>query len=615
MSRTYRRIYLQIMKFVKLITFQNRSIQYKIILNYLFVIIPILIIGNSYYVKESSVIKDNFSKSMSQINIQLNDKIDGILTNAENFTLMIQYIKAVRNTFFDNKSILDIKTYEKINSSNAIIKGTFEDREGSLFYLNDTFSSIEVYSVRGKFLYGRSKDSTLDNLKAQSQKWFKRIIDLKGYSYSVSSFKPMGSLYDSYYFSSARAIVDDKTMKVLGVAIINMNENVLDRLISNIDFGDKGRIIVVDEEDNVIYSKDKDEIAEKLQDRILAGLPKSGSMRTRINNSYSLINYNTSTHTGWKVISIVQDSYISKQLVSVKNFTIIIIIICITVGLVVTVLISYKITYPLKQLTKTLENSKNGQLPKRVFVGNKDEIGQLARSFNRMIKRIDILIKSIYIAQIREKQTKLDALQIQINPHFLYNTLETIRMLAEINDDLDVIKISEMLGKLLRYGISNYSEKVPLRDEIEHLKNYIFIQNYRFDGKFDMDFGISVELLDVYVIKLIIQPVVENSIYHALEGMRGKSLISISGYMFEGDMLIEVKDNGKGMDENSLEILKRRMAGVEMTTESHNMKKSIGLSNVNERIKLCYGEQYGLEIYSKLNEGTRVIIRLPKATT
>ena len=235
----------------------------------------------------------------------------------------------------------------------------------------------------------------------------------------------------------------------------------------------------------------------------------------------------------------------------------------------------------------------------------------MGRGFNRMVRKINNLINSVYLAQINEKQTKMDALQIQINPHFLYNTLETIRMLAEINDDSDVAKISETLGRLLRYGVDIFNTQATMKDELEHLRNYIFIQNYRFSNKFEVNIDVDDEILNMPVIKLIIQPIVENAIYYGLEGKNGKSCINIYGIRQDNSIIISIMDNGRGMDEETLERVKRGIYSDEKQELKKGKKRSIGLRNVNERIKLKYGVQYGLELESTENIGTCVKINLP----
>jgi two-component system sensor histidine kinase YesM len=251
-----------------------------------------------------------------------------------------------------------------------------------------------------------------------------------------------------------------------------------------------------------------------------------------------------------------------------------------------------------------------------------DEIGRLGKSFNKMITKLDNLVNIVYASQLKEKEVELkllqaqirkreielNALQAQINPHFIYNTLESLRRMADLNGDHDLSKMVLILGKLLRYTVQIGDQVVNILDEMEYLKNYLTLQNLRFKNKFNLEIDIAPELTELKTIKLVFQPLIENSIYHGLEPKPGLGTIRITGRCHEEGTYFEVADNGVGIEGEQLEQINRRIQEPNMTG---NHGKSIGLKNVNERIKLYYGDVYGIKISSEPGQGTVVRIELP----
>jgi len=225
-----------------------------------------------------------------------------------------------------------------------------------------------------------------------------------------------------------------------------------------------------------------------------------------------------------------------------------------------------------------------------------------------MINMIDKLVNTIYVTQIRKREAELHALQAQINPHFIYNTLESIRFVAKSNGDELTAEMAFVLGKLLRYSINIKNKIVTVNDEIMHLKNYLLLQNYRFDNRFTMVINIEKDLLEYKMIKLIFQPIVENSIYHGLEMKDEDGIIRLTGFRRQDMLVFDIEDNGCGMTEEQLEQLNER---VNDFTTFDQTEGSIGLKNINERIKLQYGNSSGITVLSRLGHGTTVRILLP----
>ena len=238
----------------------------------------------------------------------------------------------------------------------------------------------------------------------------------------------------------------------------------------------------------------------------------------------------------------------------------------------------------------------------------KDEIGILIKSYNEMKRRINDLININYKNQLEQKDLELKQLQNQINPHFIYNTLESIHMMAEINDDLDTSIMAQYFGSIIRYSMNRKINVVTLKEEIRVIDHYIYLQKIRFDQLFSIENLISPEVLNCEIIKMIIQPLIENAIYHGLSECSSNGKIIIQGEHLLDNLVLTISDNGIGIEEEVLQSLN------DYINDKNNDYKGIALRNINKRLKLNYGEEYGLTIYSVLGKGTSMELTLPYIT-
>lgn len=266
------------------------------------------------------------------------------------------------------------------------------------------------------------------------------------------------------------------------------------------------------------------------------------------------------------------------------------------------------LTLRIHTLNDGMSEVAGGNLGIQVDIRSRDEIQGLADGFNAMVRRLNELMNETYMQGIRRKEAELNSLQAQINPHFLYNTLESINWEAMMFTN-GPNKVSEMvtaLSDLLRLSINKGKEIVMFEDEINHVKNYLFIQKERYMDKFEVEWEIDPHLYAYKTLKLILQPLVENAIYHGLEMKEGIGLIVIKGEIFDDFVQLEIADNGLGMPPEQLEAVRRALKDYKSSQID-----GIGIHNVHDRIQLYYGEQYGISLYSEVNVGTRIVICLP----
>ena len=308
--------------------------------------------------------------------------------------------------------------------------------------------------------------------------------------------------------------------------------------------------------------------------------------------------------TGWKIYTMVPYSDISAQVQSLNHSILLSIILCNLLILVCLLVVSLAITAPVKKLIEAMREVQQGNFDYRIDNKRSDEMGRLMETFNYMVFKIDMLIKEVYQEKLAQKNTELEALQSQINPHFLYNTLDTINWMLLEKKEYEISGIVVSLGEMMKYAISRSSRTVALREEIRHVSNYLLIQKERMEDKLEYEIDIPHQYESVQVPRLILQPLVENAIIHGIE-TGGKVSIRVYERVEDGGCWLEVSDNGAGMDE---EQLKRLRDG---TTEMRMDHRSIGVENVNKRIRLYYGEEFGLMIESRLGEGTVIRFCIP----
>jgi two-component system, sensor histidine kinase YesM len=270
--------------------------------------------------------------------------------------------------------------------------------------------------------------------------------------------------------------------------------------------------------------------------------------------------------------------------------------------------IAVRITNPISELRNLMKKVVRGDLDVSIPISSRDEIGQLSQSFNIMVSKLSDLGYRLYESEIHEKNSQIAALQSQINPHFLYNTLGSISMYAEIQGNREVVKMTNSLSKLLRYSINSQKSQVSLEMELEHVKGYMSIQQIRFENKIQFYVEIEPELLACSVIRFILQPIVENSIVHGFEKGNGYGTIVLSGKKIDDSMVIKIQDDGAGMNAMQLQNLHDKKISFVDPDEGNG---GHGLMNVHRRIVLRYGNQFGITIESDLAKGTTISLVLP----
>lgn len=427
---------------------------------------------------------------------------------------------------------------------------------------------------------------------------------------AVAIQPPYINIQNRHVFSIGKAIKGNSIGDV-GMMCIDIDVEFLNKICSDIKLGEEGYVFFSGKAGNVIFlPKNSDKPGYS---REIALNPKildyqTGSFIDKIGGTNYLITFKTSTITGWKLIGVTPESEMTKDINMVNRIYLWLIPTIIIIILMMTIYLTTVLTNPIKELRSLMKRASENDLTINANIRTRDEIGQLANSFNKMINKIRVLMEKVVDDQLKIRKMEMKAMQELIKPHFVYNTLDSIIGLLEQNRNDDAIDLIDSLGKFFRTSLSHGREVVKVGEEIQHIRSYLSIQQFRFSNKFDYLFEIDDEIYSYKTIKLILQPLVENSIYHGVRNLDKKGLIVIKGYLKEEQIIFEILDNGEGLEETDIQYINRILSGEE---EIEDENRYFGIRNVNERIKLNFGRDYGLQFESRVSVGTKVIVKIP----
>jgi len=419
----------------------------------------------------------------------------------------------------------------------------------------------------------------------------------------------------SWVVSLSRGILSKLDSSLKGVLLVDLKFNRIKELCQSLVIGPKGYNFILDDQGNYVFHPTQQLVYSEIKTEPLEGimgLVKAGGLETyQQDDRYYMVE--TSDLTGWHIVSVIYESDIITEWKDLQLiYTLIGLILFMIVGLA-TNRISSGITKPVRKLQEIMQTVETGEFRVVGSITATDEIRELAREYDIMVGRIRELVAANTREQELKRKSDLKALQAQINPHFLYNTLDSIIWMGEMKQSEKVVQMTSALSKLFRISISKGRELIPIRNEIEHVKSYLTIQEMRYQDKFRYEIHMDPEIMEMTTLKITLQPLVENAIYHGIKEVDHKGLIIISGWLEDEVVVLEVRDNGIGMDE---EQLNRMVAAMNESSEetARMTRQGLGVRNVHERIKLYFGQQYGLTCTSIPGEGTVITVRFPASS-
>lgn len=480
----------------------------------------------------------------------------------------------------------------------------------------DNLISIACYTNEGLLVAAAPVANQKENPNVTKREWFQEAVaQMENFHFSTPHVQ---NLFDDpsyrYYWviSLSRAVeLTSDGKSALGVLLVDMNYSSIEQLLSKANKDNTSEYLyLMDSSGEIIYHPKQKLIYADLyhENNLEAVNYDDGNHEEVFDGERRLITVKTISYTGWKIVSVTPITSFQMGLTDMRFFMIMLMALSLLMLVVINQLVSGQIAKPLQKLNASVKEWETGNLNSDIYVGGPIEVEHLGRALRATVAQIRQMMQDILVEQEEKRRSELDALQSQINPHFLYNTLDSIVWMIEGERYQDAVFMVTQLASLFRISLSRGKTVIRVEDELKHAGNYMNIQMVRYKDVFHVAFEIEPEILSCCTIKLVVQPLLENAIYYGVEHMDGEGEIVVKGYQKNGDVYIEVKDNGIGMPEEEVSQLLK---------DNHRVRRrgsGVGLINVHNRIRLCFGEAYGLEIESAPDEGTTVRIHLPYIT-
>lgn len=569
--------------------FKINSIQSIITISFTAVtIIAMLLVGIGLYSTFSFNAEANAASSAQQIMDQANINFEYYLNQMLNISdLMRRNLKEVNP--------------ESMQNLDDMISLTFEMREDIV--------TVAVFSKSGNAMLTNPKHDIDRNYRISKQEWFNQTLENPNeYLFQPPHVQRLFVGSRPWVISLCRGLdVINSGREETWVAMVDMNFSVIEELCSKVSLGKRGYIYVIDEYGNIIYHPQQQLLYSGLKEEPIEKIMKheQGSFIDDFKGEQRITTVKEIKYTGWKMIGVSYVDELSENRQSFTSFIIYILLFGIAFVILASMVLSSKISQPIKRLEHQMNRVESGNFDIELLeVKGEDEVKRLTRAFNLMIVRIKQLMNQIIAEQEEKRRSQFKALQAQINPHFLYNTLDSIIWMNENQNHEGVTKMVDALAKFFRISISKGNEIIDVKDEVEHARSYLVIQKIRYKNKFEYSINVQEEAYEHKTLKLILQPIIENAIYHGINKIHEKGKININVEVKDGQLLFQVEDNGFGIEQEQLKKI--------LDSEPANKRTSgVGLKNVHERIQLTYGADYGVEIKSRIEVGTIVTIRIP----
>lgn len=567
-------------------------------------IVPLVVMGISIYNVYLNSLKETLLSNMYRTTRSIGRNVEDLFSEMSENTKYL-YTHQVE----DYGYLYEILENEELSENKK--KAAITDMLRDILYMNQHIEDVIFILPDGRiYTVMRPPEAVADTDKILA--WHR-----ENFQSDSKNMQILPSHMPDYYagskkqtFSVARNIMNIRTVQtadteILGTLYINTNSSYLDGVIHETKLEEGSRIYLVDKEQkNFAYNPYEEEIfTDKLGEYLELMTEEYQYIRTE--GDYYI--YSQIPGSSWMVLEKIPSFYLENSYRSIRNITLAVIGVGIVLLGILYYLYSKKMNRPIRTLKEAMEQIQKGKLDTRVQINSNDEIGFLSRGLNSMTEKLQMHIRKVYVAEIKQRE----ALKTQIRPHYLYNTLDVIRMTAITNDDDQTAEMLDGLSGQLKYLIGNARDRVTLQAELDSVRNYFKIIRVRYENKMTLEIDVPENLLDLEVPQLVLQPIVENSVKYGLRPKEGgNGVVAIQGEIQEAFLELTIMDNGVGMSEERLRYIQKLL---EDETEKCQEEESsgIGIKNVYERIKLIFGEEYRIEISSFENIGTIVKYRLP----
>ncbi len=570
------------------------SIRYTIFIYFtVSALVAILLIGTALYVQMSR-----------QLTVAVQEENEAVLGQVSRS--MDSYLRTIMK-------LSDSLYYGVIKNADLSVESV--NSQITLLYDNnkDSIANIALLSKEGELLEAVPAARLKTGLDVTGEQWFGNTLErTDNLHFTTPHVQYIFDNNENQYrwvITLTRAVeITHGTSTDQGILLIDIRYSSLQQILENITLGNQGYLYMISGSGQLICHPRMQLIETGLLTENLTAAAgyRDGSYHEEFGGEKREVSVKSVGYTGWKLLSVTPERGLPLNDLKMRLFAVFVVAAFLFVLVLINAFISSRITNPIKELEKSVNAIEAGELDLEVYTGGSYEIRHLGRSVGDMAKRIKTLMEDIVAEHESKRKSEFDTLQSQINPHFLYNTLDIIVWMIENEQKQEAVKVVTALARFFRISLSRGKSIITVRDELEHVRNYLMIQQMRFKNKFTYTIEAEEEVMELASLKLMLQPLVENAIYHGMEFMDGDGQIRVDVCRDGADLWFRISDNGLGMTEEQVESL----LGDEPHVSSRR-GSGIGVKNVNERIRLYFGEGYGLAIESEPDEGTMIRIRLP----
>ena len=544
-----------------------------------------------------NTIYENSSLYTQTIVHQMNQNIDSYITYMENIASIISESEDAQGFLFGEEDIAEHRK-RLVEQFGIIINGREDIR------------NIGIVRKDGRVLFNDGTQEKNENLDLSTQQWYQSAISSGKNSVLTSSHVQHVIKNERPWVITLSRSIEDGIggSGEKGVVFIDLNYSAISELCDQNSIGEKSYIYILNQDGSIVYHPQQQQLYNELQTEKTDIVLNAGAEPVIYGsgNDSRVYTFAQSEKTGWTVVGCMNMNELTRssrqgQLIYVMTAVILVII-----ALIFSNHISRAISRPIQKLRDSMVKVQEGDFSATVMeVPEQNEIGSLTQSFNVMIRRIEELMEQNRMEQEQKRKSEMKALQSQINPHFLYNTLDSIIWMAEGKKNEEVVLMTSSLAKFLRQSISNEDQQVSIGQEIEYARSYLTIQKMRYKNKLEYEIYLEASIKSCQIVKLVLQPIIENAIYHGIKYKEGMGLLTVRGYEKDGCVVLEVADNGVGMDEETLKHIFERH-------KVNYRSNGVGVYNVQQRLKLYYGNDYGITYKSRKGVGTKAMITIPK---
>jgi two-component system sensor histidine kinase YesM len=461
------------------------------------------------------------------------------------------------------------------------------------------FSNEDPYNVR-TFLRPEH-ESWVDRVKAANGRWV--VIPRHRPDYLTGDSSETN-------VSIASLILEPSSAQVIGIVKVDFSDDLFTQLSANYQNSEIGSLFVMNRKNELLYQNDEDD-PQSTEQFLKANIPNRNSeFEIAVENRKYLTTVGYSAFTNLKIVNFLPVDSLLAETKPLRRSTIRFGLVCLSVAVLLSIASSIRLTQPLVELRKKMLLVRRGELRQSVPVASRDELGQLSHEFNLMTEQINHLINEVYLIRLREKEAQLSALQSQIHPHFIYNTLEAINMMAIQAGNFEISDTVHALGQFFRYTIGKYDSMVTLKEEMDSVKAYMMIQKIRYSSRLHLILDADPETEEIPVPRLVLQPLLENAIKHGFGDMKRNGTIWVTAHRFGDELLLTVRDDGKGLTDEEIRQLQRSLK-KDALPEISGRNSGLALWNINQRLVLLYGPEYGIEIDGAPGQGASFTITIP----